>query len=361
MAGIPITVIAEAGVNHNGSLDMAIALVDAAAAAGADVVKFQTFKADRMITRHAPKAGYQVETTGGDENQLDMVRRLELSEDMHHSLLARCREKQIEFLSTPFDIDSARFLTSLGLRRLKVPSGEITNGPLLLYLARTGLPLIVSTGMATLDEVEAALAMLAFGYSAADDAVPDDAGLQAAYADPAARAALKEKLVLLHCTTAYPAPMETVNLRAMDTMAVRFGLPVGYSDHTVGITVPVAAAAREAVVIEKHFTLDRSLPGPDHRASLEPDELAAMVEGIRQVEAALGNGAKEPHDIEIANAAVARKSLVAARDIRRGDVIDADSLVAMRPGTGVSPMRYWQVRGRRADRDYRAGDLIAAE
>jgi N-acetylneuraminate synthase len=352
-----VLVIAEAGVNHNGSIDRACELVDVAARSGADLVKFQTFRADAVVTATAPKAAYQERQTGGGA-QIDMLRALELDEAAHRRLIAHCAERGIGFLSTPFDEASVDLLVGLGLKLLKVPSGELTNGPLLLHLARTGLPVIVSTGMATLAEVEAALGVLAFGYTAAATEPPSEAAFAAARAGSAGRAALAERVTLLHCTTEYPAPVADVNLRAMDTLATSFGLPVGYSDHTPGIAVPVAAVARGATVVEKHFTLDRNLPGPDHKASLEPAELAAMVAGIRTVEAALGSPVKAPAPSERANIAIARRSLVALRAIRRGETLAEDAIGARRPGTGISPMRRWAVVGRRAACDIAAGTVL---
>jgi len=271
-----VTVIAEAGVNHDGSLDKARALVDVAASAGADIVKFQTFRADRIATRKVAKAEYQKRATASEESQHAMLQRLELDDAAHAALIAHCRARGIEFLSTPFDLPSLALLVGThGLRRLKISSGDLTNGPLLLQAARSGGAIILSTGMAVLGEIEAALGVLAFGMAASGDATPNDAAFAEAYSSTEGQDALRERVTLLHCTSLYPAPAPAVNLRAMDTLRSAFGLPVGYSDHTIGITVALAAVARGAVVIEKHFTLDRSLPGPDHQASLEPDELAA--------------------------------------------------------------------------------------
>ena len=272
-----VEVIAEAGVNHNGDMGLAVRLVEAAAAAGVDTVKFQTFKAESLVAQEAPKADYQKQTTNSAESQLDMLRKLELSESDHRTLIDKAAARGLAFLSTPFHESSVDLLAKLGVSRLKIPSGEVTNGPLLLKASRAGLPLILSTGMATLGEVETALGVLAFGYAAPKDAAPSLAAFTAAYSSVEGHVGLMENVVLLHCTTEYPAPFADVNLRAMETMTAAFGLPVGYSDHTPGIAVPIAAAALGAVVIEKHFTLDRTLPGPDHRASLEPDEFAEMV------------------------------------------------------------------------------------
>ena len=351
-------IIAEAGVNHNGSLEMAKQLVDAAVEASADAVKFQTFKAEDTVSKDAPKAEYQTKTTGDAETQFEMIKRLELDEAAHKVLVEHCRRCGIQFLSTPFDLESVDLLANtLNLPRLKIPSGEITNAPLLLKAAQTGKPVILSTGMSTLGEVEMALAVLAFGYTCPDQ-TPSVAAFKAAYFSEAGRQALKKQVVLLHCTTEYPASFSDVNLRAMDTLATAFGLPVGLSDHTPGIAIPVAAVARGAVVIEKHFTLDRNLPGPDHQASLEPGELKAMVRLIRQVEAGLGSPHKIPAASEIKNMSVARKSLVAARDIRQGELFTAENLTVKRPGTGISPLYYWKWLGKVAERAYQRDEVI---
>jgi N-acetylneuraminate synthase len=353
-----VFIIAEAGVNHNGSLDTALRLVDTAAEAGADAVKFQTFRSESVVTAAATKAEYQAANTGEGGSQLDMIRKLELGEEDFCRLAAHAGTRGIEFMSTPFDSDSMRFLVSrTGLKRLKIPSGEITNGPFLLEAARLGLPLIVSTGMSTMAEVEMALGVLAFGLAGGDDAASLEA-FRAAYDRPENQSAFAEKVTLLHCTTEYPAPLGDVNLRAMATMQAHFGLPVGYSDHTEGIAVPIAAAALGAPVIEKHFTLDRTLPGPDHRASLEPDELKAMIEGIRAVSAALGSPQKQPAPSELANIPIARRSLVAARAIGKGETFDMSMLAAKRPGTGLSPMEAFALVGSQAQRDYAPDEPI---
>lgn len=349
--------IAEAGVNHNGSPEMALALVDAAAAGGADVVKFQTFQASHLVTPAARKADYQAANTGEGGAQFEMLRKLELSRQMHHQLLARCRERGIRFMSTAFDAESLAFLATLDMPAVKIPSGDITHGPLLLAAARLGRPLIVSTGMCSLTDVEAALGVIAFALTEAGDPA-DRAGCERARTSVAGQAALRERVTLLHCVTQYPAPPEAVNLRAMDTLAQAFGLPVGYSDHTAGIEVALAAAARGAVVIEKHFTLDRTLPGPDHAASLEPGELAQLVAGVRTVQAALGSPLKAAADAERANLAVARRSIVAARAIRAGEAFTAQALAYKRPGDGRSPMDAWALLGKTATRDYLADEAI---
>lgn len=328
-------VIAEAGVNHNGNLDRALRMIDAAKAAGADAVKFQTFKADRIVTRSAPKADYQMGTTDPAETQWTMLQRLELSEADHHALAAHCRALGIDFLSTPFDEMSADFLVSLGVTEIKIASGEITNFPLLIHIARLGLPVILSTGMSDLDEVSAAVSVLR------------EAGAPA--------------LSLLQCTTEYPADPAEANLLAMLTMAQEFGVPVGLSDHTPGIAVALGAAALGAAIIEKHFTLDRALPGPDHQASLEPSELAELVAGIRTVDSALGDGQKRPTPVELRNRAVARKSLVAARDLAAGTVLAAEDLIIRRPGTGLPPGHRERVIGRRIGVSLAAGSVLTAE
>lgn len=330
-------IIAEAGVNHNGEIALAKKLVDAAADAGADFVKFQTFSADRQVTRTARKADYQqraAEKDASDESQHAMLRRLELTLPMHEELIAHCAERGIGFLSTGFDIESVDLLLRLGLNRFKIPSGEITNLPYLRHIGAFGKPVILSTGMATLGEVEAAIDVLEAAGTA------------------------RANITVLHCTTEYPTPMDEVNLRAMQTMHAAFGVAVGYSDHTLGIEVAIAAVAMGACMIEKHLTLDRLLPGPDHKASLEAQELAAMVSSIRNVEIALGDGIKRLTPSEAGNKAVARKSLVAACAIRAGELFTAANLVAKRPGSGVSPMRWDEVIGRRAPRDFAPDELI---
>lgn len=355
----PVLVIAEAGVNHNGQADMAFALVEAAARAGADVVKFQTFKADSLVTQDAPKAEYQQRATGSGESQFDMLRRLELPPRLHHELKAEAERRGLAFLSTAFDPESLRFLVDeIGLNLLKLPSGELTNAPFVLEHARTGSDLIVSTGMATLAEVENALGVIAFGRIAGPKERPSPAAFQEAYASPEGQAALHRGLTLLHCTSDYPAAPKSVNLRAMDTLHAAFGLPVGYSDHTLGTEIALAAVARGACVIEKHFTLDCSLPGPDHAASLEPEALAEMIRGVRAVSAALGDGIKRPQPAERSTAKVARKSLVARTAIRAGETFGPENVAIMRPGDGMAPMRYWEVLGRRASRDYPPGSLL---
>ena len=327
-------IIAEAGVNHNGDLQLAKKLVDVAIDAGVDVVKFQTFQARQLVTKHAEQAAYQQKALRTSESQLAMLQRLELQPAQHAELIDYCNSGGIEFLSTAFDLPSIELLVSLRLKRWKVPSGEITNLPYLRQIGSQGQPVILSTGMANLGEIEAALSVLV------------QAGTP------------RTQITVLHCTTEYPAPSHEVNLRAMETIARSFGVAVGYSDHTDGIAVPIAAVAMGATVIEKHLTLDRNLPGPDHKASLEPDGFAEMVRGIRTIEQALGDGIKQPVSSEQANLSVVRKSLVAAQPIRAGELFTEANLTVKRPGTGISPMQWDAWIGRFATRDFAADELI---
>lgn len=327
-------IIAEAGVNHNGDIALAKQLIDVAASAGADLVKFQTFKADRLVTRTARKAGYQIQTTHGQESQYDMLRRLELSPDAHKELISHCATRNIGFFSTGFDVESIDLLVGLGQERFKIPSGEITNLPYLRHIGRLGKEVILSTGMATLGEVEQAINVL------------ESAGTSRA------------NMTVLHCTTEYPTPMAEVNLHAMQSIHTAFGVAVGYSDHTPGIEVAIAAVAMGASVIEKHFTLDRDMPGPDHKASLEPEELEAMVRAIRHVEVALGDGIKRLTASEEENRPIARKSLVASQAIKAGMIFSAQNITTKRPGTGISPMQWDDVIGRTSPRDFAADEMI---
>lgn len=352
-------IIAEAGVNHNGDCARALALVEAAARAGADVVKFQSFRADKLATAEAAKASYQQATTGTQQSQLEMLRALELREDDEQRIAAACAKANITYMSTPFDADSATHLVErIGVSALKVGSGDLTNAPLLLHLARFRLPIILSTGMATLAEVEQALGVIAFGYLREAAAQPTAGDFAQILLDRETWTELRSKLTLLHCTTEYPADPQSINLRAMATLSNAFGLPVGFSDHSRGIHVAAAAVALGATVIEKHLTLDRNLPGPDHRASIEPDELAAMIANIRDVEASLGDGRKIPAREEIANRSVARRSLVATSAIRSGDLFTEQNLGVKRPGDGIPPIEYWSYLGRKADRDYAANEAL---
>jgi N,N'-diacetyllegionaminate synthase len=327
-------IIAEAGVNHNGDMQLAKQLIDAAAVAGADLVKFQTFSANRLATISAKKAGYQKQTTDSAESHYDMLRRLEITDSMHRELIAHCAARRIGFFSTGFDIESVDFLASLGQDHFKIPSGEITNLPYLRHIGQLGKAVILSTGMATLGEIEAAINVLELAGTP------------------------RANLTVLHCTTEYPTPMEEVNLRAMQSIQAAFGVSVGYSDHTQGIEVAIAAVAMGATVIEKHFTLDRTLPGPDHLASLEPAELSAMITAIRNIEAAMGDGIKRVTPSEARNKSVARKSLVASREINAGTVFTAENLTTKRPGTGISPMRWDEFLGKKAKRTFEVDELI---
>ena len=331
-----IFIIAEAGVNHNGDVKLAKKLVDTAADAGADAVKFQTFKADQLVSKEAPKADYQQQTTDADESQLEMIRKLELSEAAHRELRSYCAVKNIQFLSTPFDFPSIDFLEELGLNIYKIPSGEITNLPYLRKIGSLKKEIILSTGMATLEEVRTALDVLV------SSGTP------------------RSKITVLHATTEYPTPFEDVNLSAMQAMGSDLGVRVGYSDHTLGIEIPIAAAALGACVIEKHFTLDRGMAGPDHKASLEPDELKAMVQAVRRIECAMGDGVKKPSASEQKNISVARKSIVATCAIEFGELFTTKNLTAKRPGTGVSPMQWDEIVGRKASRNYRKDEQIDA-
>jgi len=321
-------IIAEAGVNHNGDEKLAFKLVDAAYNAGADIVKFQTFKASKLVTANAKQADYQITNTQKIESQLSMLSRLELSFEFHIELVEYCKKIGIEFLSTAFDSESLRFLVNdLKLKKLKIPSGDLTNAPLVLEHAQTGCDLIVSTGMATLAEIETALGVIAFGYVSKLTEKPSIQAFENAYYSELGQKYLKEKVTILHCTTEYPAPLQDINLKAMDTIANAFKLPVGYSDHSAGITIPIAAVAREAKIIEKHFTLDRNMEGPDHKASLDPEQLKAMIEGIRNIELALGDGLKGPRPSEIKNKSIARKSLVAEQVIKKGTIFSKDNMI----------------------------------
>ena len=327
-------IIAEAGVNHNGDIELAKKLIDVAVNAGADFVKFQTFNADRLATHAAKKADYQAQTTDRNETQHEMLRRLELTPAMHYELIAHCKMRKIGFFSTGFDIESVDFLASLGQDLFKIPSGEITNLPYLRHIGRLGKPIILSTGMSNMPEIESAIKAL------------EQAGT------------LRSKITVLHCTTEYPTPMCDVNLRAMQSIQIELGVAVGYSDHTLGIEVAVAAVAMGATVIEKHFTLDRTLPGPDHKASLEPTELKTMVSSIRNIELALGVGVKQLAPSEAKNILVARKSIVASKDIQIGERFSTENLTVKRPGTGISPMRWDEVIGLTANRNYASDELI---
>ena len=349
-----VLIIAEAGVNHGGSVDAALALVDAAAEAGADAVKFQSFRTDLLVRPDTPQAEYQARNAPA-ASQAEMLRAMELSEEAHRRIAERCASVGITFLSTAFDRPSLDLLVELGVPCLKVASGELTNGPMLLAMARTGLPMIVSTGMATLDEIADALGVIAIGREGIDDAPRADARARARErvgADPS----LVGDVTLLHCTSSYPAPPASIHLRAMDTLTDRFGLPTGYSDHTEGTAVAVAAVARGAVVVEKHLTLDRAQAGPDHAASLDPSGFAALVRDIRAVELALGSSEKRADPAEVDVRTIARRSLVTARDLDPERAIAPDDLLALRPGDGLAPAAVWDWTGERPSRRYLAGE-----
>lgn len=330
--GNKVFIIAEAGVNHNGDLELAKQLVDKAVECGVDAIKFQTFISEKVVSKHASKAEYQSKNTSESESQLEMVKKLEISFDDFKKLHAYCNLKGIEFLSTAFDFDSIDFLNSLGMTQWKIPSGEITNLPYLIKTAKINKPIILSTGMSTMEDIRAALQVL------------EENGAR--------------QITVLHCTTEYPTPYEDVNLTAMRTIHTEFGVPVGYSDHTKGIEIPIAAVVMGATVIEKHFTLDRNMEGPDHKASIEPEELKAMVRSIRNVETAIGTGEKKPAHSELKNMAIARKSIVANRRIEKGEIFTEENLTVKRPGSGLSPMKWFEVLGKPAIRDFEEDELI---
>lgn len=328
-------IIAEAGVNHNGSIELAKQLVDKAVEAGVDYIKFQTFKAANLVTKSAQQADYQMRNVGGgDSSQYQMLKRLELSREEHLELIGYCQQRGIHFFSTAFDFDSIEFLDSLHLNLWKIPSGEITNYPYIKQIAQKQGDVILSTGMSTAEDIQNAVGVLLEWGKA------------------------KDQITILHCNTEYPTPFKDVNLLAMQSIAKQFGTKVGYSDHTRGIEVPIAAVALGATVIEKHFTLDRNMPGPDHKASLEPDELKAMVSAIRNIEKALGSSEKKVTDSERKNIAIARKSIVAAKNICKGEIFTEENLTVKRPGTGISPMRWEEVLGTKAVRDFMEDELI---
>lgn len=351
-------VIAEAGVNHNGDIALAKKLIEAAKIAGADIVKFQTFSADQLVSFTAPKANYQIKNTSQSESQLEMLKKLELPHQAHIELKSYCDKVGIAFLSTPFDSASADFLLQqLKLPTIKIASGEITTAPLLLQIAKEKPNMILSTGMSSLSDIERALAVIAFGLLNSDEK-PSPEAFMHAYFSAEGQSRLKEKVTLLHCTSDYPASYDDVHLNVMNTLSSAFGLPVGYSDHTIGIAIPIAAVSKGATIIEKHFTLDRSLPGPDHVASLEPAELKEMITAIRQVECALGNHMKIPTQKELETKRIARKSIIAKNNIKNGEPFTENNIIAQRPGNGVSPFSYWSYLERNATRDYCVGELI---
>ena len=329
-----VFIVAEAGVNHNGSIDLAKKLIDVASATGVDAVKFQTFKAENLATKNAKKANYQKNTTDQKENQFSMLKKLELSKEMHLELINYSKNKNIKFLSSPFDHDSIELLKDLGLEVFKIPSGEITNLLYLRHIGKLNKKIILSTGMSNMDEVKNALDILV------------DSGTK------------KNNIIILHANTEYPTPMEDVNLRAMVTMGKELNVGFGYSDHTLGIEVDIAAVAMGASCIEKHFTLDCNMEGPDHKASLEPDQLREMVKAIRNIELALGNGIKKPSKSELPNIQIVRKSIIAKTKIKKGDVLKENNLAVKRPGGGISPMKWDDVVGTKATKDYKEDELI---
>ncbi len=354
-----VRIIAEAGVNHNGDVEQALRLVDVAVDAGADVVKFQTFKAERIVSRTAPKAEYQKRTTDATASQFEMLKALELTPHAHERIKAHCKKRGIDFLSTPFDLESLSYLTrELQVSELKIASGDLTNAPMLLEAARSKLPVIVSTGMSSLGEIEAALCVLAFGYLDVSDEQPSITKFRSAFGTAEGQRRLHEKVTIMHCASEYPAPFGELNLSVVQTLRQAFALRVGYSDHSLGLTAPIAAVALGATTIEKHFTLDRSLAGPDHAASLEPADLKHMVRTIRETEASLGVGLKFPTISEWKNKAVMQKSLVAATPIRKGEAFTPGNLTTKRPAGGLAPIDYWDVLGRVAVRDFAADELV---
>lgn len=329
---LSVYIIAEAGVNHNGSIELAKKLVDAAKVAGADCIKFQTYISKNLVSKNAKKAEYQKQQTNEDETQYDMLKKLELSFAEFAELSEYCHEKDIEFLSTSFDLDSIDFLAKLDMSKWKIPSGDITNLPYLIKIAKLNKPIIISTGMSNMDDIKSAIKILTKNGSG--------------------------EITVLHCTTEYPAPFQDVNLKAMQSIKDEFGFKVGYSDHTKGIEVPIAAVALGATVIEKHFTLDRNMEGPDHKASLEPNELKAMVNAIRNIESALGDGIKVPAKSELKNVVIARKSIIAKRDIVEGEILTENNLTVKRPGSGITPMKWYDVIGKKAIRDFKEDEMI---
>jgi len=357
----PVLIVAEAGVNHNGKLGQALALVDAAAAAGADVVKFQSFRAEALVAAEAPKAPYQKRSPNDGQTQRELLASLELDARDHRRIAEHCRHRGIEFMSSPFDEGSLRMLVEgCAIERIKLGSGELTHGPLLVGAARTGLPLLVSTGMSTLGEIKTALGLLAFAMLE-PTASPTTRACAEAWSSGDGQRLLRDRVILLHCTSAYPAPIDQANLRAIGTMVQEFGLPVGYSDHTSGVAAAFAAVALGAVVVEKHLTLDRRADGPDHVASCEPDEFGALVRGIRAVELALGDGCKRVMDSERTLRDIARRSLVARVPIAEGASLSAANLIAKRPGGGLSPMHYWDMLDTVASRSFEVDEPIAVE
>lgn len=351
-------IIAEAGVNHNGSFDLACALIDVAVSSGADAIKFQTFKTENLVTKEAKQASYQVENIGEETSQYAMLKKLELSYEQFSQLKLYCDEKKIEFLSTPFDKECVDFLVDrIGIHMVKISSGELTNFPFVHYIATKQKPIILSTGMATMQDIHDALSFIAYGL-AYPSGIVDLTAVRAFYKTDEAKKWLRQYVTVLNCTTEYPTPFSAVNLTAMDQLRSDLQVDIGLSDHSEGIYVPVAAVARGAKIIEKHFTLSRSLPGPDHRASLEPEELKQMVAAIRVVEESLGDGHKKPTENELKTQTVARKSLIASTSIKEGETFTKQNIIVKRPGTGMSPLQYWSLLGTTATKNYNEDELI---
>ncbi|MDP2559848.1 N-acetylneuraminate synthase [Psychrobium sp. 1_MG-2023] len=354
-----VYIIAEAGVNHNGDEALAYQLIDKAVDAGADAVKFQTFKAEDIASHEAKKATYQIDSNQPEQTQFEMLKALELSHSLHFKLKEYAQDVGIDFLSTAFDLTSLNFLVhQLKVDRLKIPSGEITNLPFILAHAQTGLDVILSTGMATLSEIEQALSTLAFGLLNKGQKPKSQMCFNQAYLSPQGQKLLKDKVTILHCTSEYPTPIEHVNLNALDLMRQKFTSKLGYSDHTQGIYVSLAAVAKGATIIEKHFTLDKTLPGPDHKASLSPQELKQMISGVRQVEHSLGQAIKQPSIGEQETKIIARKSLALKVSVRKGEELTEENLTTLRPSTGICPSLYWQYLGTNAKQNYQPGDLL---
>ncbi len=352
-------IIAEAGVNHNGSMDIAYKLIDEAYDAGADAVKFQTFNTKNLVTGDSPKAEYQKLSTDSKESQFSMLKKLELSKENHYLLNNYCLKKGIDFLSTAFDIDSLKFLVNeIRPKKLKIASGELTNGPFLLAHTKTKPDILLSTGMSTFSEINDALEVLAFGLIGDKKTKPSKDAFRECFKTDIAQEILRKKVTILHCTSEYPAPMNEINLKAMESLSKRFGLKVGYSDHSEGTLVPILAASMGATVIEKHLTLDKKMLGPDHQASIEPFELRFMIESIRSLEKIMGDSKKFPSKSEIKNIKIVRKSLVASRDIKKGEKFSKDNLTAKRPGDGLNPMHYWNLLGKRSKTIIKEGELI---
>ena len=352
-------IIAEAGVNHNGSMTLARELIDAAVSAGADAVKFQSFVASSLVTPNANKAEYQITNTGTTESQLEMLQKLELSQPQQRELYDYCQRQNIQFLSTPFDLASLEFLTTdLGLETIKIGSGELTNAPFLYEVARSTKKIILSTGMSTIAEISEALGVIAFAMINDLSQSPTSSSIVAALTNPEGKMAIQTRVTLLHCTTDYPTKPGDVNLSAMLTLHEKFGCQIGFSDHSVGVHIAVAAVAMGATIIEKHLTTNRELPGPDHRASLEPQEFKTLVNQIREVEHALGDGEKTPTEVEIKNRKIARRSLVAAQSIKAGEIFTPYNITTKRPGTGRSPIEYWALLGTKATREIAENEII---